>query len=267
MAHEALLAAFPRRPLTLIRPPANPRTNRIALLVLLLLFLPGLYWGWSLWQDQQLREFLRAGGVEAEVVDAQGSCWSRRQISGDEPRGCNLDIQYQVRPEHGGGVREADVWLDGRQPIFTPPALYDPSDPDRVMLKPEAERDLRWSEWIGVLFALAIPLAALLLWLFGRKHQLEDAVRAPRPVTVAVEKLVRRGDLLEVGFRTPEGKEKLQVFAGGKTPFLLHPPPDEPSDRPWALALLTPKGRPVLLDSDLCELELSPEERAALLGA
>jgi len=266
VAHAQLIEAFPRRPIALVKPAGRARTLRNALIIILLLFLPGLYWGWSLWQDQQLREFLRTRGVEAEVVDAQGSCWSRRQISGDAPRGCNLDIQYRLRPEHGGQVREADVWLDGRQPIFTPPALYDPADPSRVMLRPEAERDLRWSEWIGVPIALAIPFAGLLLWLFGRKHQLEGAVGDPKPLTVPVEKMVRRGDLLETWFRRPDGKEMLQVFPQGKMPYLLNPPPDAGSDRPWALALLSPRGRPILLDSELGELELSAEERAALLG-
>jgi len=266
MAHETLLEAFPRRPIALRKAPDTGKTSRNALIVIFLLFLPGFYWGWSLWQDQQLREFLRSNGAEAEVVDAQGSCWSRRQISGDAPRGCNLDIQYRLRPEHGGQVREADVWLDGRQPIFTPPALYDPAEPSRVMLKPEAQRDLRWSEWIGVPFALAIPLAGLLFWLFGRKHQLEGAVAHPNPVTVPVEKMVRRGTLLEVWFREPAGKERLQVFPQGKMPYLVNPPPDDGSDRPWALALLSPRGRPVLLDNELSELELSDEERRGLLG-
>ncbi len=224
MAHAQLIEAFPRRPIALVKPADRGTTHRNALIIILLLFLPGLYWGWSLWQDQQLREFLRTRGVEA------------------------------------------DVWLDGRQPIFTPPALYDPADPSRVMLKPEAERDLRWSEWIGVPFALAIPLAGLLLWLFGRKHQLEGAVGDPRPVTVPVEKMVRRGALLEVWFREPAGKERLQVFPQGKMPYLVNPPPDDGSDRPWALALLSPRGRPVLLDNELSELELSDEERRGLLG-
>ena len=267
MAHEALISAFPKRPIGFLKPADSDRKTRIALVIILLLFLPGLYWGWSLWQDQQLREFLRSQGVQAEVIDAQGSCWSRRQISGDEPRGCNLEIQYRLRPEHGGEVRQADVWLDGRQPIFTPPALYDPADPGRVMLEPEAKRDLRWSEWIGVPIALAIPLAALLLWLFGRKPALEDALRDPRPVTLPVDRMVRSGAGLEVWYRQPNGgKETLQIFGKGRMPYLVNPPPNDPSDRPWVLALLSPKGRPILLDSELAELDLSDQERSALLG-
>lgn len=267
MAHTAVINAFPRRPISLVQAKDGGKSGRIALIVILLLFLPGLYWGYSLWQDQNLREFLRTSGVEAQVLSSEGSCWSRRQITGDEPRGCNLDIQYQLRPEHGGQVRQADVWLDGRQPIFRPPALYDPADPSRVMLKPEAERDLRWTEWIAAPILLLFPIAGLLLWIFGSKGGLEDALRDPRPVTVPVERFVRGPTGLQVWFRKPEGgKELLQVFAHGKTPLLLNPPADDPSDRPWALAVLSPRGRPLLLDSDLGNLELTDQERAAILG-
>lgn len=268
MSHAAVIDAFPRRPIGLVKSPRSGKASRNALIVILLLFLPGLYWGYSLWQDQRLRELLRAHGVEVQVLNSEGTCWSRRQITGDEPRGCNLTIDYQLRPEHGGQVRQARVWLDGREPIFTPPALYDPADPGRVMLKPEAERDLRWTEWIALPILLLIPFAALLIWFFGRKGGLEDALRDPRPVAVPVERMVRGSKMLQLWFRKPEGgKELVQFFGQGKTPFLLHPPAGEPSDRPWALALLSPNGRPIILDSDLASLDLTDQERAAILAS
>ena len=227
----------------------------------------GLYFGWSMWQDQQTRQFLRTSGVEAEVLNSEGTCYSRRQISGDNPRGCNLDIDYQLRPEEGGGVRHARVWLDGRQPIFAPPALYDPADPGRVMLKPEAERDLRWTELVGVPVVLLVPIVGLFFWLFGHKGGLVDALKDPMPVTVPVDRFVRGPKMLQVWFRKPEGgKELLQVFGEGKQPLLLHPPAGATSDNPWALALLSPKGRPILLDSDLATIDLTDAERAAILG-
>jgi hypothetical protein len=268
-AHAALLDAFPRRPLALDQSEQDKaaKTLRLGWIIVLLLFLPGLFWGWTLWQDQQLRTHLRANGVEAEVVRAEGNCWSRRQISGDEPKGCNLDISYQVAPQHGGGVREADVWLDGRSPVLQPPALYDPDDPSRVMLKPEAERDLRWTEWIGAPIALLFPIGGLLLLLFGTKGGLEEALRNPRPVSLPIDRLVRRNNGLEVWFRWPEGgKERLQLFANGSEPLLLNPPSGDPDGPPWALALLDAKGRPILLRRDLSEIDLTAEERSRLLG-
>jgi len=268
MNHAAVIDAFPRRPVTLLPDPQRKKSGRRWLIGLLLLLLPGLYWGWSLWETGQLRTELRARGVEADVLSADGNCWSRRQISGDNPRGCNLEIEYAVRAEHGGGTRRADVWLDGRRPVFTPPALYDPADPDRVMLKPEAERDGRWTEWIGVPILLLFPIAGLALMFATRKNPLEAALADPRPVTVPVDRFVRQGNMLQVWYRKAPGetKEWLQAFPQGSEPFLVNPPAGSAEDKPWALALLHPKGRPIILDRALSQLELSSEERARLGG-
>ena len=268
MSHAAIIDSFPRRPLRLIPDPARARSGRMWLIGLLLALLPGLWWGWTLVQTGQLRGDLRARGIETEVLSAEGNCLSRRQISGDNPRGCNFEIEYVVQGEHGGGTRRADVWLDGARPIFTPPALYDPADPDRVMLKPEAERDARWTEWIGVPLMLGIPLAGLVLLFLARGDPLEAAAADPRPVTVPVDRFVRQGQSLQVWYRKAPGetKEWLHVFPGESEPFLLHPPAGSADDRPWALALLHPKGRPILLDRALKQLELSEEERARLTG-
>jgi hypothetical protein len=267
MTHQDVINAFPRRPIALVKTPAGAKTRRNALIIILLLFLPGLYWTWTDWQDQQLRQYLRTSGVEAEVVNSEGTCFSRRQISGDNPTGCRLAIDYRLRPEEGGGIRHASVWLDGGDRIFTPPALYDPANPARVLLKPEAERDLRWSEWIGPIVILLIPVIALLVWLFGHKGGIVDALRDPKPIIVPVDRFVRRPNLLEVYFRKPEGgKELVQIFAKGREPLLLHPPAGAASDNPWALALLASSGRPILLDGDLATLDLTEAERAAILG-
>lgn len=268
MSHADIVNAFPRRPIELVKTPDDAKRRRTALIIILLLFLPGLYFGWTMWRDQQLRSFLRTNGVEATVLNSEGTCYSRRQISGDDPKGCNLEIDYQLRPEEGGGTRHARVWISGREPIFTPSALYDPANPDRVMLKPEAERDLSWRNWIGPVFILLLPLLALLVWLFGHKGGIVDALKDPKPVTVPVERFVRTPSTLQVFFRKPEGgKELLQVFAKGREPLLLHPPAGAASDTPWALALLAPSGRPILLDNDLATLDLTEAERAAILGA
>lgn len=268
MSHAAIIDAFPRREIALAPDPQAAKSRRLWLAGLTLLLLPGLWWGWSLWQTGELRQALRANGVETTVLNAEGDCFSRRQISGDEPRGCNFEIEYEVRPEHGGGTRRADVRLDGARPLFTPPALYDPADPGRVMLKPEAERDARWTEWIGVPLLLALPLGGLVLMILARKDPLAAALADPRPATVPIDRFVRQGQALQVWYRRAPGeaKEWLQVFSHGSEPFLLHSPAESADDRPWALALLHPRGRPILLDRALIRLDLSNEERARLTG-
>jgi hypothetical protein len=267
MNQSAVIDAFPRRPIALIKSPDDAKARMKWLAILLLLLLPGLYWGWSLHETSEFKQYLRTSGAEAEVLSADGNCFSRRQISGDNPRGCNFEIEYVLRPEHGGQTLRADVWHDGARPIFTPPALYDPADPSRVMLRPEAERDYRWTEWIGVPIALLIPLAGLLLWFLSRNDPLEAALADPRPVAVPVERFARLKNALQVWFRRePGGKELLQVFPVGATPFLLSPPGGNPDERPWALALLAANGRPLLLDSELRRLDLTGEERSRILG-
>jgi hypothetical protein len=48
---------------------------------------------------------------------------------------------------------------------------------------------------------------------------------------------------------------------------MIAPPPGSPPGEEWALALLSPNGRPYLLDARLAWLDLSEEERAAVLAA
>jgi hypothetical protein len=269
MAEASVVEAFPRRALRLPHDPGRRRRRLLSLGGVLLLFLPTIWFGWKLLDDMAVRSDLRQRGVEATVLETEGECTSRRQISGDEPLGCNLEIVYEVRPEHGGGERRADVWLDGDAPrVFAPPALYDPEDPSRVMFKPEVERDLGWDNMLGPLIPAVLGVLALLLWIAGGKRGLARAGRDPRPAVVPIDRSAREGNFHQVWFRAP-GREKpvLDVFPANSGPLLVRPPAGAQEDESWALALLPEKGRPFLLDRDLARYDFSADERGAIWDA
>lgn len=191
----SVIDLFPRRPLRLRTGPKRTRWRIVLLAVTALLALPALYWGNQSVQSAMLRADLKARGVRAaETMDAGGSCTSRRsRLSGSEsPIGCWFDITYRLRPEEGGEERTAQAHLEGRAPIFTPTAIYDPLDPGRVMLEPEMERPMTWSELIGPIFLLLLPAGALLAFLASSRRGLAKAARNPDPVIVPVEKVIRQ---------------------------------------------------------------------------
>jgi hypothetical protein len=269
MAEAAVIAAFPRRPLALSDRAGRRKRRLLSLGGVLLLFLPGIWFAWGVFSDMRLRSDLRERGVETSVLSSDGSCTSRRQINGDEPLGCNLTISYEARPEHGGGTRSADVWLDGSAPrVFSPPALYDPQDPDRAMLKPEVERDPGWDNLLGPFIPLVIAVAALLFWFALGDGALARAARDPRPRLVQIDRVEPMQKWLHVWFQPPgAAKPARDRFEGDDGPLLVRAPDGERQDRDWALALVPEKGRAFLVDRNLARFELSEEERAAILQA
>jgi hypothetical protein len=273
MSVSPVLDVFPRRPIALVTTPARRRGRAIGLIVCLLLFAPAIYWGVQSWSSARLRADLREHGVmAAETIDADGSCTARRsRLSGSEtPISCDYTLTYRLRPEEGGAVRQAPVHLDGASPIFTPNAYYDPADPSRVMLKPEMDRDMTWSELLGPVFLLLLPLAALLWWWGTGRRGLAAAAALPEPLIAPVEKAIRQmpANRLTVHFR-PEGAPRPfgTTFGPGEEPLLVRPPAGAPEGQQWVLALRSPKGRPYALDAGLRELELTEEERTAIRNA
>src|SRR5205085_8774824 len=112
MSASPVLDVFPRRPIALVTTPARRRGRIIGLIFCLLLFGPSLYWGYKAWSGQALRADLRAHGVMAAWTgDMDGSCTSRRsRLSGSEtPISCDYTLTYGLRPEEGGGERQAEV--------------------------------------------------------------------------------------------------------------------------------------------------------------
>lgn len=270
MSDTAAVRAFPRRAIALVANPAATRRRTLLLVGALLLFLPLIWFGYTTLQERALRADLRARGVEAEVLTADGSCLSRRGITGDTPRGCNLDIRYRVQDAHGGGEREAEVYLPGAAPlVFAPPALYDPEDPDRIMTKADVERGAPFMNVAVPLVLLTLlPLFALLLWFATGRGALKQAAANPHPTIVPIVRAARhaQGNRLDIWFQRPDGGEGLRSYKSGG-PLLVAPPPEAPPGQQWALALLTPKGWPILLDQDLKELNLTDEERTTIWQA
>lgn len=269
----SIVDIFPRRPLKLAADPGRRNRRILLLAITVLLALPALYWGSIAWRSAQLRSDLRARGVEAaETIGTEGDCYSRRnRLSGAErPIDCWLTLTYRLRPEEGGAVRTAPVHLEGRAPIFTPRAFYDPQNPDRVMLQPEMDREMTWSESIGPLSLLLLPAATLLVFFFTSRRGLAKAAQNPDPLIVPVEKLHRQmpANKLYVHFQPPGAARPLcDVFPGGASPLLVPPPLGAHPDQQWVLALKARNGRPYLLDSALAYLDLTDDERARVLSA
>lgn len=273
MSVAPVLDAFPRRPIALVTTPQRRRGRIIGLIFCLLLFGPSIYWGVVRWHEASLRADLRERGVlAASTGDAEGTCTARRgRISGSEtPSGCDFTVTYTLRPEEGGGERTAQVHLDGRAPIFTPTAVYDPQDPSRVMLKPELDREPSWSQQAAPFLLLLLPLVGLLWWWGTGRRGLAAAAARPEPLIAPIEKAIRQmpANRLTVHFR-PEGAARPfgTTFGPGEEPLLVRPPPGAPEGQQWVLALRSPKGRPYALDAGLKDLDLSEEERLAILNA
>lgn len=269
MDEAPVLAAFPRRPLRPVRTRDHRRKRLLGLGFVILLAVPAVWFFYDVWREAGLRADLRERGVIADVLQSEGTCTSRRQISGDQPLGCNLTITYAVRKEDGGGSRTADVWLNGAAPrVFTPPALYDPQAPDRVMLRSEVDRGMSWGEVIGPGILALFPLLALLWWLASGKRALARAARNPDPVIVPVERIARRGTWLQVWFRAPSGGQPVvSEFPEGSGPLFVEPKGGASLDQPHVLALARPGRTPVPLDRDLALLDFTDEERLALRHA
>jgi hypothetical protein len=273
MSVPLVVDAFPRRPISLVTTPSRRRGRIVGLVVCLLLFAPSLYWGLKSWTGASLRADLRDHGVmAAETMDADGSCTSRRsRLSGSEsPVSCDYILTYRLRPQEGGEVRQAPVHLDGASPLFTPTAYYDPADPGRVMLKPEMDRDMTWSELLGPLFLLLLPLAAVLWWWGTGRRGLAAAAANPEPLIAPIEKAIRQmpANRLTVHFRPAGGSRLWGTTCGpGDEPVLVRPPAGAPQGQQWVLALRSPKGRPYALDAGLRDLDLTDGERAAIRNA
>jgi hypothetical protein len=267
----SVIDIFPRRPLKLRADPRRIKRRNLLLAAVVLLALPALYWGYQSVHGALLRADLQARGVRAaETMDAEGDCTSRRsRYSGEErPIDCWLNVTYRLRPEEGGEVRTAPAHLEGRPPIFTPTAIYDPQDPGRVMLEPEMERSMTWSELLGPVFLLLFPAIALLVFFATSRRGLAKAARNPDPVVLPVEKVIRQPGKTIVHTRLPGAtRPHADSFANPEMPLQVAPPAGGPADQQWVLALRSPTGRHYVLDSQLARLDLPEDERNRLLSA
>jgi hypothetical protein len=120
-----------------------------------------------------LKSDLRERGVWASVLKADGDCRVvRNRLSGKRrQQGCDLEIAYEVQPQHGGGVRSARVWKEGQEPVIAVSAKYDPQDPSRVMLASEVDRPVGTTNVLIPLSLLLLPLGIALAWFFGEHRR------------------------------------------------------------------------------------------------
>lgn len=267
----SVLEVFPRRPIGLARDRRRTGRRILLLAVAVLLALPALYWGYQSWHSAALRADLRARGVRAaETLGAKGDCTSRRsRLSGTErPIDCEFDLTYRLRPEEGGALRRARVHHEGRAPIFTPAAIYDPQDPARVMLEPELEREMSWSELLGPAFLLLLPAVTLLIFFATSRRGLARAAQRPEPLIVPIEKVIRQPGKLYLHTRAPgAARPAVDVFPNPSTPLQVPAPAGAQPDQQWVLALKSPSGRHYVLDGALAWLDLGDDERRRLLDA
>jgi hypothetical protein len=264
MSASAVIDVFPRRAIDL----KASRGRTIWLLGGLVLLVLFLWYGYSTVQRFGLRSDLRERGVGAEVLSSEGSCYSRRQINGDEPHGCNLTISYRARPEHGGGERQAKLYLPGSAPlVFAPAVIYDPQDPDRAMTERDVQREERIVDIaLPAIGLLGCSAGAFLVWFAMGRRVLTAAAKEPRPVIVEIERMEPEAGLLKVWFKKPDGQSVQQNFQ--KTgPLLVRADAGAQGDRHYALALLTDKERPILMDQDLSQLDLTANELMAIQQA
>ena len=173
----------------------------------LLLALPALYWGYQSWHSAgaarrparprrpRRRDAGRRGRLHLAAQPAERHRAADRLL---------VRLTYRLRPEEGGALRKAQVHLEGGAPIFTPPAIYDPQDPGRVMLEPEMERDMSWSELLGPFFLLLLPGRDPARLLRDRRGAASPKRRAdPDPLIVPVEKVIRQPGKLYLHTRAP----------------------------------------------------------------
>lgn len=263
--HAPVLDAFPRRPLALAHAERDRSTRKYWLVGAIALLLLAIYWGWGEWRQASMRADLRARGEPAQVEQAQGSCTSRRSISGRNPIGCNYTIHYRVRSDEGGALREAQVYVPGEAPLVgTPPVRYDPLDPSRVMSDADVERDKPFMDWgVPILAPAIISFLAILVWFALGHKRLARAAATPKPILVPVDNVepIEKTNILRVHYRQPDGSAGKQDL-NGFGPLLTIA-----DGREQALALLGPKDRAILLSHDLRELALTSDERSAILTA
>lgn len=261
MTDAPVLDAFPRRSLALTESEKDRRRRALWLIGGLLALLVPLYVGVTAWQRVGLRADLNARGVSADMIDADGTCATR----GGMALGCTYQVRYRLRPEEGGGEHQGSVYVPSDGPrVFAPPSRYDPQNPDRIM----SEADLaRGEPFMNVAVPVVVfgllSVFCLLVWYALGKPALKRAAAAPRPALLPVTRTEPRpqNNGWNLRLERPAGGETVQDFADGG-PFLM-----QMGDCVFALALLDPKDRPVVLRSDLNELALTEGERGAIFAA
>jgi hypothetical protein len=236
----------------------------LLLLLLILSFAPSLWFAGKELTESRLRRDLRTLGARADVVRADGECFSSRSrlTNTRRDRGCNLVLTYRAAEDKVDTVRTASVRLEGTPPYGVPGALYDPADPSRIMIDTEVSRDVSINDVAGPIVLLVFPVLLTVVFVVTSRKGIARAAQRPEPVLVPIARIVRRQGQLDVFFVDPERKREAVDSFDAPGPLLVA----GPEGKPLGLAL---KGarRPHLLDARLVLLDLTDAERASVLAA
>jgi hypothetical protein len=269
-AVAGLLAAFPDRAIALTPKASNGLAKGLTILAVIAL-IPVLVVGWLLLGELALHRDLGDRGVVTSMLDWDRSCTSTARTG----TVCHGVARYAIRPEHGGGTREAKVSTHTRHILA--PVIYDPQNPDRVL----AVENLEEGPLNGYYFGTSVPLgASVLLAGFAIAATRRDRRRAAargRPALAPVTSATRhakqgKGDWEEtdvffaIDYQHPGSKKpRMVTFPEASPPFLLaRAPPGQPGAAD-ILALALDHGEIVPLDRGLTYLDLSDAERQAIL--
>jgi hypothetical protein len=254
---------YPTRPLKL----AKRGSPLVGLIVVGLLFLPALISGGIALSNGLHAQAMQSRGVEADVLSGQSECTRVRRGAGAwRTTGCEVQVTYRVRPEHGGATLSGKTRVLNK-PLFTPRIFYDPANPSSIIDEAVMRRGLSGGDFLSPAMLLLVPgLAILALWLGGRAS-LAKAAQAPRWEKVRVTRARRLtpSNMIELQLEGASGKTFPSVLPKGLEPLLTPPPPGAGGEAQWVLALVDASGRPYALDRDLQILDLTAEERAAAL--
>jgi len=289
MAHERVLAAFPRRPLAL----ARSRKPIVAMVLALLGFL--LFAGLA---GAAVYHYLPAlvsdttMGANGEPVPGGWGGWNctiHRRVVAD----CTVEVHYppavapapalaatadgKGQPQAGvAGRGDASLYREIPMIFFGTPdrdapfsVLRDRGNPDRIAtslgMSYLTDRWITFALLAGILAALGI--ACLWGMVAGRRTQRarHELTASPNPTVVTLSKVQRAKGVAtwsygwNTGARQFQRKENLQAPA--TEPLLLDP------ERGYALALTDQRGRAMLVDAGATNLQLTEAERQTLLDA
>lgn len=262
---DALLQAFPDRPLGLTRRVGGWRTPRVFAAIALVLLIPTLIGTWYLAGEYALRQTLRDQGVVARTLSLDGECVTRQRSRGTR---CTAVARYVVQPVHGGGEREATVTFHRRPMVILgnlPAMVYDPADSSRAMPREELGSAPSAGYFIAVLSPglLMLVFAGVAVSSWRRSRRVADATGSP--AFISVRNILRStANELTLVFEDPRtGKPVRAYYDTGVMPLLV----TGQDGGLQVLALVSSGGEAYPLDDRLAFLDLSDEERRAVLGS
>lgn len=284
MAYERVLAAFPRRPLAITKS-RKPIVGMILAFLGFLLF-AGLGAAAVVYYLPPLLNDAAVGESGVPVPGSWGAwrCTIHRSIVAD----CTIEAHFPAasagagtaggdagkasQPQARGAMqyREIPMLFFGRPDRNTPlNVVRDPGNPERVATS--LGTSYLTDRWItlGVIGGILLALAIACLWgmVMGRRLQRgrRDLAAAPNPTVVTLTKVQRAKAVATWTFNWNAGAARFErkdnLQAPNTEPLILDPA------QGLALALTDARGRAMLIDSSIANLQLTDAERQAMFDA